>query len=553
MVPAVWHTKVKSGTDLGDLGSMGLASEETKGKGHTTVNTATTVNVTEGKSAGDRLQLFLDSGRKLPIPPTVMLRLFELGKDPDSSPSDYANVISACSSLATKIIATVNSSWFGIRHRVDKVVQAVNLLGVANVRVLAIAHCLAAVHSRVSLEEEVLENYWQVSLLKAVAARYVAKRLDERVADEALLIGLMQDMALPVMHQIAPELYEAPSTTEALAHQALAGRERELFGRDHSQAAYALAQSLGIPEELAVWLRDHHEKLSDQPDALEVAVRFAGLLPHWMHHWAGVHLSAATDLLEQHLGRPRADLMGVLEEIQNEFQAMANKIRPSGVERVDLPSLVEEAAIEMADSTVGLVSQVHSLMSNAFQIDRQMTEMNMETLQLQQRSQEDPLTGVLNRHGLEEVGQGLLGGLRAMRQSLSVWFVDVDDFKHINDHWGHAVGDQVLVHVAATMRRVLGEDAILARYGGDEFVALLGSLEPGQVELLARQILEEVSLVAVPGAGQDVRVGLSIGGLYRAIAPDTTLDEMVKTADTAMYRVKTEGKGNVILDQVAGE
>jgi len=126
-----------------------------------------------------------------------------------------------------------------------------------------------------------------------------------------------------------------------------------------------------------------------------------------------------------------------------------------------------------------------------------------------------------------------------------VLFIDLDDFKIVNDTLGHAVGDELLKVVAERISGALRADDTAARLGGDEFAVLLeGVGDTEDAQMVASRITEALRL-PLTLAGQDVRVGASIG-----IAPatdDTTSDELLRNADLAMYMAKAQGKGSFQL------
>lgn len=502
--------------------------------------------VTTTPSAGAALKTRLSAGARLPISPSVFMKLMELGKRADASPADYAKVIETSNALVSKLLATVNSSWFGVRHRVNKVLQAVNLLGTANVRVLAISHCLAAVHAKVKLPDEVLEQYWHGGLLKAVAARLHTERRDADSADEAFLISLLQDIALPLMHEVSASLYEQTIFARAVQPAELREAERKAFGMDHAQAGRLLSQCLGIPFELHDMLEFHHDaprlaELCPSP-ALAEGITFASLLPHVPRHWSATDIATAAAMARE----GQVELPALVEEIQREFQRLASQIRPAGAETVDLPALLEEASGELADTTGFMVGQIHSMMSNAVQADHDLTAMTLETVQLHEQVREDPLTGLLNRAALDQAGGELLDRLRCQGGALAAVFVDVDDFKTVNDRFGHARGDELLQQLAQRMRQVLGAEAVIARYGGDEFVALLGGVERRAARETLDALLASVAVRPFECDGESIVVSLSVGAVWQPrVGPDQALDDVVRRADELMYRSKTGGKASL--------
>lgn len=161
----------------------------------------------------------------------------------------------------------------------------------------------------------------------------------------------------------------------------------------------------------------------------------------------------------------------------------------------------------------------------------------------------DQLTDLPNRlHLLRTLQQETT---RAQRDGtrLAVLFVDLDGFKAINDRYGHAVGDLTLTAAAACLRTALREGDVLARYSGDEFVAVLADVPPGTSQRVAQRTADAVlgSLTTpLEVAGEHVQLGASVGV---ALFPDHghTPDQLLQAADRAMYTAKQTGRGRALL------
>lgn len=148
----------------------------------------------------------------------------------------------------------------------------------------------------------------------------------------------------------------------------------------------------------------------------------------------------------------------------------------------------------------------------------------------------DPLTGVLNRRGLEQQGARLHDG-----DSLSLLLVDIDHFKAVNDAHGHAVGDDVLVRVAQVLRSGLRDVDVAARYGGEEFVLLLPGCDAAAASAKARLLCERV---AGRSSAWPAQVTLSIG-VASGRRDGADLTSLLLAADHALYAAKSAGRNRV--------
>lgn len=158
----------------------------------------------------------------------------------------------------------------------------------------------------------------------------------------------------------------------------------------------------------------------------------------------------------------------------------------------------------------------------------------------------DSLTGLANRRLLEELFRQVESYARRERTMLAVLFFDLDDFKGINDTYGHKTGDEVLKIVALRLQTALRGTDIVARLGGDEFLLVLSNIKtPEDGVHLADKVQAEVCR-PLPLESGEILLGASIGiSLYPRDGEE--LEELIRTADIAMYRVKQNGKGAVLL------
>ena len=166
---------------------------------------------------------------------------------------------------------------------------------------------------------------------------------------------------------------------------------------------------------------------------------------------------------------------------------------------------------------------------------------------LLRESRLDALTGVANRRALEEQGQNALRHARRSGQPVSVLMIDLDRFKTVNDRHGHGVGDQVLTALAQRCRGLMRESDSFGRWGGEEFLALLGDTAPDAARELAERM--RAAVAAAPMGETGVTLTISIGVAGMTPTPDQGVDEawarLVGAADAAMYRAKTQGRNRV--------
>jgi diguanylate cyclase (GGDEF)-like protein/PAS domain S-box-containing protein len=167
--------------------------------------------------------------------------------------------------------------------------------------------------------------------------------------------------------------------------------------------------------------------------------------------------------------------------------------------------------------------------------------------QLAHQAFHDPVTNLANRALFVERVRHAIGRARREQRELGVMFLDIDDFKTINDSLGHGAGDAALIDVAKRLSNSIRTSDTAARFGGDEFVVLLEDLESTEVATdVAERVLEDLRRPLVV-AGKELVVRGSIGISIMEASSTIGADELIRDADAAMYIAKRDGKGSYRL------
>jgi diguanylate cyclase (GGDEF)-like protein len=172
------------------------------------------------------------------------------------------------------------------------------------------------------------------------------------------------------------------------------------------------------------------------------------------------------------------------------------------------------------------------------------------TSELAKMARYDSLTGVANRTALGEKLEQALARLRRLQEPFTIFFLDIDGFKHINDTLGHAAGDMLLKELALRLTTSLRATDFVARLGGDEF-AIVQSGETEQRQGAVALALDILQIAGQPLqiAGRNMTIGISIG---IAVAPEDGIDAgvLLQRADLALYRVKADGRNNFCFFEI---
>ncbi|MGI4982550.1 MAG: diguanylate cyclase domain-containing protein [Janthinobacterium lividum] len=345
----------------------------------------------------------------------------------------------------------------------------------------------------------------------------VAEDISARKDADANLAELRRELEARVLHRTA----ELHGVNRRLA-SALEERDRTIAERNRAEAA----------------LRASRETLQTITDSLPVLIGYIDAQLRYQFTNATydqVFFERAGTLKGRHVSEVLAP--ETMAELLPCFR------RALAGERVTNDDVVYDPLSQRIWSATYIPQFTDGRVDGFYVVSHDATERKRMESSLREQAMQDALTGLPNRRALAlQLTQAL-----AQETTLAVLFLDLDEFKQVNDHAGHEVGDRVLEEVARRLRTTVHVHDVVARLAGDEFVIVLrGShCAPGDAPRVARDIVAAFGpLVHVPGA-LPFRLGISIGiALYHAERYDSapSASSLIAIADHAMYAAKARGK-----------
>lgn len=185
---------------------------------------------------------------------------------------------------------------------------------------------------------------------------------------------------------------------------------------------------------------------------------------------------------------------------------------------------------------------IRALMLENDDLRQKLEAAEARALQLENEAREDPLTGLLNRRGIDEELKRAIDLVKRYGAAISLLFIDLDDFKNINDEYGHVVGDNALVHISELFRSNIRRSDIVARIGGDEFAILLWQTNEKASCTKAEMLSDLIAKEPLRVNDHAVRLGASIGSA-QIMVEDEFPGSILARADKAMYQVKDSRQG----------
>lgn len=187
------------------------------------------------------------------------------------------------------------------------------------------------------------------------------------------------------------------------------------------------------------------------------------------------------------------------------------------------------------------VRDEHGIFTGRLWIYEDVTQEHMLNERMVFLAERDALTGLHNRHAFQEQLQQMLAEAERNQDVLAVLYFDLDEFKYVNDTFGHGAGDELLKRVAQDVSAQVRRNEFFARLGGDEFAVLVPGSSEEEVSHLAARIVGTVSCIQLSVDNQPLRLSSSLGVAIYPLHADSA-EDLVAHADTAMYQAKSAGK-----------
>lgn len=443
--------------------------------------------------------------------------------------------------LTARLLGVVNAAEGG-DGRPQSAGDAVADLGSRHARALGLGLGVHTLVLEPSVGEGWMNEWWDVSLARAHAAQLAHAAIDPRCDRVAYALGLICDVALPLLARLDPGFYRErmPARPDT---QTWCVAERERFGVDHAQAGAHLLSLWDVPASVCRLVRAHHEAPDGGEDLpLRTALFLAGLMPHdERDHPRGEHAAALAALHARLLAGHYATPASFLESARFAASRQRRRDRPRDDGRgLDRAALLAASAADCVD----LVTRTHRL-----ETARNRQAEDLSTLRFEAYT--DPLTKTLNRRGFFDLARQRLekhcGDLSACCMLL-----DLNRFKPVNDAHGHEVGDLVLRGLAKLLRRSVSRTDLIGRLGGDEFVVLITDLSEPGAQSAAQRLYDTCHNAQLRVSDElTLQLRLSLGAVFEPrLGEGAGLDQMLAAADELMYRQKRTGRPGLRFGRV---
>ena len=485
----------------------------------------------------------------LPSLPSVVLRIIDASKNPETSLAEVADIISLDPALSAKLLKIANSPVYARTHEVSTLRDALSLLGLTASLTVSLSFSLVSSLKNQTGDDQAFHNFWKRSIICATVGKQIGLVLNQNNQEELFLASLLQDigiLAIDCAQLNHPADDHMSKDSNNKTHFERVRYEKSSWGIDHSDIGAWLLRSWQLPEKLYLAVLCSHTKdcntTPEMPDRqFAQCVWLSGVLSDiWIDHDRERIIEEHSSSVLQLLGMDRAAFYEFINQIDAQLPDMASLFDVTLLDEKSREQILDEARNILVENNLNLIRQIH-------QRQQEIESLQKKAQNIEKEASRDYLTGTSNRKHIEKILTTEFEISRRRQRPLTLAFIDIDNFKQVNDSYGHHAGDLVLQSIGQFFTSQIRQQDSLARYGGDEFLLLLHNTSEDSAHALLSRLM--TSLQSSPGIevnDQLIKVSISIG--MASFMPGDQIsspERLIENADKALYQSKMSGRNTL--------
>jgi diguanylate cyclase (GGDEF)-like protein len=313
-----------------------------------------------------------------------------------------------------------------------------------------------------------------------------------------------------------------------------------VLGVNHMEIGEYLIKSWGLPENFYRPIGYHHcpeEIPTDQYDVniLSKILHLSSVYVEFFKNDKSMDALEIINIWLNQYGFCDVDGLKTIEDINEQAQTIFPLFEFEFNTEADYIEFLERAKVKLADLSTEMIN------------DRIVQKHDIEVLR--KEAGQDSMTHLYNHERFWELLKNEIGRAERYDTDLSVMMCDIDDFKAVNDSFGHLTGDRVIKAVANCLKVLLRESDLIARYGGEEFAFILPHSSSERAYDIAERLRKKIAALKLKYEKQLIRLTMSFGIASRQKGERTSVENFIRLADDALYKAKSAGKNR---SEVAG-
>lgn len=396
------------------------------------------------------LEKTLVSCSNLPSLPAIALRIIEASKDPDITLHDVSAIISSDPAISVKLLKIANSPLYSQRRSLNNLREALTLLGFNASLTIALSFSLLRSFGDANKDQE---NYWKRSILSASIARLLGARLHVAKLEDLFLASLLQDIGILVIQCLNNSPY--PGTEDnSLKHHERTLLEKETFGIDHTIVGAWLLESWDLPEYLINSVLFSHSlnrnklEKNNTDSFFHFCINLSGNLADiWLDDNPGKLLNSLIDVMKKVLDVSDNEFNHLIIEIDDLLPEISKMFEIDFIGSIERNRVVDEARELLLERSISAIKKSED--------DRRYIDSITDRVeQIEKASRLDHLTKIFNRQYIDKLLEEEYEEANINRWPLSLAFIDIDNFKLINDTHGHLAGDKILKSISDFLLKI---------------------------------------------------------------------------------------------------
>ena len=493
---------------------------------------------------------FIKSDIKLPSPPSIAVRIIEAVKKENLNFDELTKIISSDPALVTKILKVANSSFYSISQKIDTIQKALSILGTNTLKNIALSFVIAKQFRGGSKDEFDFNFFWKRALTAAVSADIISPVISIKVQD-AFVAALLQDIGIVIMYLCQTDDYLKVLDEKRASSLPLSKVEKKIFGFDHQELGSNILKKWGIPEAIYEPIRFHHQcqkcpkNITDTSLLLSLSDKMSSVY----HGTRGAEkIQEIKEIICGNYGLKEKDLESMIDSVASKSVEIFTffEIEPGNMK--PFSQILQEANEQLGKLNLSYEQLTVELKQAKENAEKYAQKLKKANEQLRQMAFRDGLTGLYNHRYFQELMDHELSRATRYQKPLSLMMLDIDNFKQINDTYGHPVGDMVIQKLSRTIDNTIRDCDIATRYGGEEFAVVLPETDLKGAAIVAERLRKKIELLKIIANDKCINATVSIGlAHYLSSNGKKEKSEIISEADNALYNSKKTGRNKISI------